>query len=253
MKNTKNLVIALILSLAVFTACKKGKEVSVETKTIDFENLPLSGASFWNGSDGTGKFQSNGMTFTNNYNADYGSWDSFVYSQMADTITPGYSNQYSVFDHTNGLNKFAIFYPPFTGNSFASFQKDSVYLVTSIDVCNSTYAALSMKLGDAPPAKKFGGTSGNDPDWFKMTVIGFNGAGDSVKSVEFFLADYRFSNNSSDYIINKWTTVDLTPLGKINKLTFRLSSSDNGTWGMNTPSYVCLDNLKYEVVIPGGL
>ena len=86
-----------------------------------------------------------------------------------------------------------------------------------------------------------------------MTVVGYNAAGDSVKSVDFYLADYRFDNNSLDYIVDKWTTVDLTLLGKINKLTFRFSSSDNGNWGMNTPSYVCLDNLKYEVVTPGGL
>ena len=108
-----------------------------------------------------------------------------------------------------------------------------------------------MKLGDAPPAKKFGGPSGNDPDWFKLTVIGYNPAGDSVKSVAFYLADYRFSNHSLNYIVSKWTSVDLTPLGKINKLTFRLSSSDNGAWGMNTPGYVCLDNLKYEIAISG--
>ena len=253
MKKIEKQVIALLLILAVFTACQKGKGVSVEIKTVDFENLTLSGSSFWNGSDGSGKFQSDGMTFTNNYSTAYGSWDSFIYSQMADTVTPGYTNQYSVFDHTNGLNKFAIYYPPFTGNSFASFTMDSVYQVTSISVCNSTYAALSMKYGDAPPAKKFGGPSGNDPDWFKLTIIGFNAAGDSVKSVDFYLADYRFDNNSLDYIIDKWTTVDLAPLGKINKMTFRLSSSDNGIYGMNTPAYVCLDNVKYEVVNPVGL
>jgi len=253
MKKIKKSIVALLLILVVFNACKKTTGNLIETKIINFENLTFNGSSYWDGSDGSGKFKSGNMTFDNNYNSTYGSWDSFVYSQLGDTVTPGYTNQYSVFDHTNGLNKFAIYYPPFSCNSFASFPNDSVYLVTSISVCNSTYAALSMKFGDAPPAKKFGGPSGNDPDWFKMTVIGFNAAGDSVKSVDFYLADYRFDNNSQDYIINKWTRVDLTPLGKINKLTFRLSSSDNGAWGMNTPSYVCLDNLKYEVVIPGGL
>jgi len=253
MKKIKKQIVALLLILVVFNACKKIKGDLVEINTIDFENLTLNSSFFWDGSDGSGKFRSGNMTFDNNFNATYGSWDSFVYSQLADTITSGYTNQYSVFDHTNGLNKFAIYYPPFTGDSFASFPKDSVYLVKSINICNSTYAALSMKFGDVSFAKKFGGTSGNDPDWFKMTFIGYNAAGDSVKSVDFYLADYRFSDNSKDYIIHKWTTVDLTQLGKINKMTFRLSSSDNGMWGMNTPSYVCVDNLKYEVVTPGGL
>lgn len=251
MKKIKKSFCALLLSLVVLNACQKLKGDLVETKTIDFENLSLSASSFWDGSGGNGKFMSGNMTFDNNFDATYRSWDSFIYSQLADTITAGYTNQYSVFDHTNGHNKFAVYYPPFTGNSFASFPKDSVFLVSSINVCNSTYAALSMKLGDAPPAKKFGGPSGNDPDWFKLTVIGYNPAGDSVKSVAFYLADYRFSNHSLNYIVSKWTSVDLTPLGKINKLTFRLSSSDNGAWGMNTPGYVCLDNLKYEIAISG--
>jgi len=52
-----------------------------------------------------------------------------------------------------------------------------------------------MKNGTAGFAKKFGGTSGNDQDWFKMTAIGYNAAGDSVKSVDFYLADYRFDDN----------------------------------------------------------
>jgi len=72
-----------------------------------------------------------------------------------------------------------------------------------------------------------------------------------LKSIEFYLADYRFDDNSKDYIVQNWTNLDLSSLGKVNKLAFRFSSTDNGSWGMNTPSYVCLDNLKYEVVIPG--
>ncbi|MCX6240174.1 MAG: DUF4465 domain-containing protein [Bacteroidia bacterium] len=250
MKNIKNHFIAIVLGLLVFTACQKEDRDLVETKTVDFESLTLGSTSFWNGSDGTGEFNASGIKFKNNYNAMYGSWDGFVYSQKADITTSGYINQYSVFDGTNATNKFALYYPPFGADAFALFPTGSEYNIKSISVCNSTYTALSMKNGDASFSKKFGGTTGNDKDWFKMTVIGFNAVGDSVKSVDFFLADYRFDDNSKDYIVNKWTTVDLASLGKINKITFRLTSTDNGAWGMNTPAYVCLDNIKYEVVTP---
>ena len=138
---------------------------------------------------------------------------------------------------------------PYDADAFASFPASTEYAVRSINVCNSTYTALSMKNGDSF-TKKFGGSTGNDKDWFKMTVVGFNAAGDSVKSVSFYLADYRFDDNSKDYIVNKWTTVDLSSLGKINKMTFRFASTDNNNWGMNTPAYVCFDNLKYEIVTP---
>lgn len=250
MKNIKNQFIAIVLSLLVFTACEKEEGDLVETKTADLENLALGSTLYWNGSDGTGEFNTSGIKFKNNYNATYGSWDGFIYSQKADIVTSGYSNQYSVFDGANGANKFAMYYPPFNGDAFASFASGSEYIIKSLSVCNSTYTALTIKNGDPSFAKKFGGASGNDKDWFKMTVVGFSAAGDSVKSIDFFLADYRFDDNSKDYIISKWTTVDLTSLGKINKMTFRFTSTDNSALWMNTPAYACLDNLKYEVVTP---
>jgi hypothetical protein len=241
----------VILSVSVFIACQKEKGDLVEIKTVDLENLSTGSSLFWNGSDGTGKFQSSGVTFDNNFNSGYGSWDGFVYSQKMDITTAGYGNQYSVYDGANGSNKFAIYYPPFGTDAFCSFSNGLEYTINSVRVCNSTYAALTMKNGDPNYfAKKFGGTSGNDKDWFKITAIGFNAAGDSVKSVDFYLADYRSDDNSKDYIINKWTTFDLSSLGKINKLTFRFTSTDNGDWGMNTPAYVSIDNLKYEIVTP---
>jgi hypothetical protein len=248
MKNIKNQFFAVALGLLVFSACNKDGNL-VETKTVDFENLTIGSSLYWNGSDGTGVFNSVGVSFKNNFNTTYGSWDGFAYSQKADILTPGINNQYSVYDATNGTNKFALYFPPFGADAFASFPAGIEYTIRSISACNSSYTALSMKNGDNY-SKKFGGTTGNDKDWFKMTAIGYNAAGDSVKSVDFYLADYRFDDNSKDYIINKWTTVDLSSLGKINKMTFRLSSTDNSAWGMNTPAYVCLDNLKYEVVTP---
>ncbi len=247
MKNIRNQFIAIVLGLFVFTACQKDESDLVETKTVDFESLTLGSTAYWNGAEGTGEFNSSNVKFGNNYNATYGSWDGFAYSQKSDIVTSSSDNQYSVFDGANGTNKFAMYYPPYGADAFASFQAGLEYTVKSASICNSTYAALTIKNGNSY-SKKFGGATGNDKDWFKMTAIGFNAAGDSVKSVDFYLADYRSDDNSKDYIVDKWTTVDLSSLGKINKLTFRFTSTDTGDWGINTPTYVCLDNIKYEVV-----
>ena len=61
--------------------------------------------------------------------------------------------------------------------------------------------------------------------------------------MDVYLADYRFADNSLDYILDTWTFVDLKPLGEVATLEFALSSSDTGDFGMNTPAYFCLDTL----------
>ena len=100
-----------------------------------------------------------------------------------------------------------------------------------------------MRDGDSF-AKKFGGTSGNDPDFFRLTNNGLNALSQPTGSVDFYLADYRFSNNASDYIVTSWTAVDLSSLSaSTNALTFSVASSDVGGSGINTPTYFAADQI----------
>jgi hypothetical protein len=120
----------------------------------------------------------------------------------------------------------------------------SAVTVNGFYVNNTTYAALDM-LNGSGFSKKFGGVSGNDEDWFKLTVQGFDAGSSNLGSVDFYLADYRFADNGQDYILNDWTFVDLNGLGdNVSSLQFSLSSSDNGGWGMNTPSYFAIDDMQ---------
>ncbi len=89
---------------------------------------------------------------------------------------------------------------------------------------NSTYAYWSMKEGDQY-AKMFGGTTGNEEDWFKIDIYGIDTAGNISDSIEFYLADFRFADNTLDYIVDDWQWLDLSSLGRISKLQFKLSSS----------------------------
>ena len=66
----------------------------------------------------------------------------------------------------------------------------------------------------------------------------------------FYLADYRSNDALEHYIVDRWTTVDLSAFGAdTNQLQFELTSSDNVsydggmTYYMNTPAYVAADNL----------
>ena len=55
-------------------------------------------------------------------------------------------------------------------------------------------------------------------------------------TVDFYLA-------KDGKILKDWTYCDLSSLGEVTKLTFALSSTDNGDYGMNTPAYFCIDEL----------
>ena len=118
---------------------------------------------------------------------------------------------------------------------------------TGMYVTNSSFAALAMLHGNAP-AKKFGGADGTDPDWFKLIVSGYNGVNNDelAGSVEFYLADYRFENSAEDYIVKDWTWLDLSALGNVGRLSFTIESSDVGDWGINTPTYFCIDSLAFN-------
>ena len=76
---------------------------------------------------------------------------------------------------------------------------------------------------------------------------GKNSAGDVVGATDYYLADFRFADNSRDYITDIWDNVDLTGLGLVKSLEFTLTSSDMGDFGMNTPAYFALDSIS---VIP---
>jgi len=97
-------------------------------------------------------------------------------------------------------------------------------------------------------AKKFGGESGNDPDFFNLIIHSYLDGELSEDSIVVKLADYTFEDNSQDYILNSWLDVDLSVLGMADSLSFQLNSSDIGDFGMNTPAYFCLDNLVYSTI-----
>lgn len=211
-----------------------------------FENLNLAPDTFWNGSDLTGGFSSGNAYFANDYDTTYSSWSGFAYSNKKDTTTAGSGNQYSAVTGTgyggspsyavaNGYGDLKV---RLTGNTAGT-------TLTGVYVTNSTYAALSMRDGDQF-AKKFGGPTGNDDDWFKLTAQGWLNGNPTANSIEFYLADYRFANNTQDYIVKSWQWFNLQPLGNVDSVAFYLSSSDTGMFGMNTPAYFVIDNFNHN-------
>jgi hypothetical protein len=215
--------------------------------------------SYYNGNSGSGTntdgWVSGGVSFGNSYDSSFGGfWSGFAYSNINAATTPGYTNQYAANRPTGlgGGGNYALVYGG--PEAFWNFPTESV--AHSIFVTNTAYTMYSMLDGD-PFTKKFGGPTGTDPDFFSIRFEGFSeagGMGTSTGFVDFFLADYRFSDSSQDYVIRDWTEVNLASLGLVKSVAISFDSSDIGAWGINTPTYAALDNLSFSSVPePSGL
>ncbi|MFT7592088.1 MAG: hypothetical protein ACI9UJ_002017 [bacterium] len=205
-----------------------------------FESATLSKAdTFWNGADLTGSFNSGNGTFKNNYDTAWKVWDGFGVSNMTDTVTANYTNQYSVVSGT-GVN-YTQQYAVVSHQSTVILDKQQV--VKGCYINNATYPAISMKNGDGF-AKKFGGTDGMDKDYFRIIATGH--IGNSTTEEVFYLADYRDADASKDYILTDWKHWNLERLGDVDSIVFTLESSDTGQFGMNTPAFFCMDNFNSD-------
>ena len=206
---------------------------------VTFDDLPFGPGNNheheWDGT-ATAGFSSQGVTFS------HAEWNGFAYSRETDTITAGYTNQYSAFTGggADGSAAYGIGYTGYTPTTI-TYSAPTDLTGTSAFITNTTYAALSMANGDGF-AKQFGGASGDDADWLLLTITGYVGGG-VTGTVDFYLADFRDADNANDYIIDDWTVVDFSPLGVVEQLHFSMSSSDNNEFGMKTPSYFAIDNV----------
>lgn len=241
MKKTITLIAAFVLMI----------NFSKAQLIADFEDLTLPTDSFYLDST-SAPFESSQIIFHHDWT--YSQWgdywsNGFSYSNMTDSVTSGYSNMYSAkaAKGYNGSSNYVV------GQSSSIIKSNGVgeqFFGQGVYVTNATYTYNSMRDGDAF-AKKFGGATGNDPDWFKLLIRRYSAGVLMNDSIEFYLADFRFSNNSQDYILKTWEYVDLTSFGVCDSLEFSVSSSDVGTFGMNTPAYFCLDNVAINPIVIG--
>ncbi len=220
-----------------------------ELVVVDFEDLSLPPNSFFNGNPGglnpgdsaIGTFTSRGAEFNNRFQVFPGgfeSWNGWSYSNMGDTTTAGFTNQYSSF--TGGAFSGDIFGVAFGSSAYINLPDlsfEPIEMTTRIT--NTTYAALSMRDGDTfSPAFEPG-------DFFRLTITGFEElakGGSEIGSVDFYLADYRAGAES---IVDTWELVDLTSLIGAQSLGFSFSAGPNhiSPFGLTIPAYFALDDL----------
>lgn len=198
--------------------------------------------------------------------ADYGMWWGFTPSVSADnsrkddTITYQFSNMArggivlnednSVALDENGSVKTNADVPYLVGYYADYMSEHPCDMVFSdgeawepigIYVNNNAYPYYTIEYGDAY-AEPF-----HNNDKFALIIKGV-AEDESVKSVEVPLASI---SNGDLTICRDWKYVDLTSLGAVNELWFELTTTDIGAYGVNTPTYFCLDKLSVKNRLSG--
>ncbi len=269
----------VLVSFAVFA---HGSSADV----ITFESLVLPGNGFYSGdTDATGPERDNymivgtgekfgqeevrqiwthqGVQFSNNDipafddpGAGFDTWSGWSPSRVKDDSTPGFGNQFAARPGT-GSQGSDTYLVAFTDDAF--FNIPSGATLQSVDLTNTTYAARYMADGDdgfgpAPNfEKKYGGASGSDPDYFRVVLSGhsgLSGTGGVIGEVPVDLADFTFDDDTEDFVLTEWIRVSLASIADARSVTLRFESSDTGPFGINTPTYVALDNLTLAVSVP---
>ena len=227
----------LSLTLALFLAAW-----AFAQDPATFEDVQLGSNGIWQPPIGSNEMSSGGWLFTNNTQNGY--WGGFTASNRTDLSQTGLNAQYTAASGCgyDGSTQYAVAYT--MGVQTDVYATDGqLHTVTGCYVTNNLWTyqdILQGGYGELP----YGGSTGNDPDWFKVTATGKNASGQTVGTLDFYLADYRFANNEEDYVLNTWEWFDLSPLGDVATISFSLSSSRGSGYNMITPAYFCMDNFN---------
>jgi hypothetical protein len=187
----------------------------------------------WQGADapllGYNTWKSGDFSFQTYYSNQYGDYFAGVtVTNETATTSSGYMEPYRVIcGHAYAGSNFAVIYSDAYNPDTVKFDKQ---IVNGFFVNNTPYTVGGITTSNFPPAKQF-----TKDDYLVLYCIGMNDK-EVVDTIEVYLA-------KEGKYISEWTYVDLSTLGEIDALAFRMDGSDTGDWGLNSPSYFAMDNF----------
>ncbi|HQQ93181.1 MAG TPA: DUF4465 domain-containing protein [Bacteroidia bacterium] len=243
------------LSILLFVS---GFAAQAQLIVSDFETFSLSPNSYYFDTNSV-SFSVQNATFRHQCSK-FTTWfwtGGFSYTNKYDSSTAGFTNLYGV-KPLKGYNNSATYV---VGQDRGSICLASIQnTLEGFYITNTTFAYKAIRNGSSF-SRKFGDTTGTGsgnsitqgsyPDYFKLSIKGFKNGSMKPDSVEFYLADYRFTNNNLDYVVDTWQWVNTSVLGEIDSLVFIMHSSDVGAFGINTPLFFALDNITTRGLIQG--
>lgn len=217
---------------AVCDVIVKGKAV-----TATLENLYLDSESYWNGSKGCGYFLSGSYKFHNGANDKYSFYYDCMYSNQTATTFAGLQDQWRnvVGKGYDNSENYGVVYPQ--QGTIDVLNKENGDSIRGFYITNTPYAYSSIKNGDSMSGAFQKG------DYFKLIVKGKRADG-TEKQVEYYLADYRAEKEADRYIVDTWQWVDLSSLGEVKSVSFKMEGTKKNNYGLTTPTYFAFDNFN---------
>ena len=162
------------------------------------------------------------------------------------TLPEGYNGWYELqmsnpIGGHNGSANFAVH------NGYSDFFNSQIYdsslqtlefadgverVIDHMYVTNTCYVLNSLTYGDGF------NTPATESTYIKIVAYGYNANDEQTGSVEFALCE-------NGVLVTEWTKWDLSPLGKVTKITFNFEASEDqiGSYGMNCPAYFAYDDV----------
>lgn len=151
----------------------------------------------------------------------------------------------------NGSDNFAIIFgydSDYAQGAEFSFSGSKEYVIDRMEICPTAYVYGVITEGN--PFGNAPGVSLEDQQgWFAVYAYGYDAQGNptnSGKPVMKYICNYT-NGFSPVEIANTWIGWDLSALGKVNKVKFDFDGSDKGAWGLNTPAYLCVDDIQLRL------
>lgn len=253
----KKLLLAIVAVAASFSA---------NAQVSDFENITLDeGVSYWNGiSLGDGV----------DYSATVSYKSGSCYFPMSTSVSWGYGNPSGFIVSKASTDDTFASEAPFASITGKGANGSAQYVACTID---PSVAAPRVKIGDSyDEAKPVTGcyitctvdlpyylengrgfldrnayTTG---DWLGVKATGFDGEGNETASAIIYLADYRDAEVAQKWL-TEWTWFDLSALGAVKEVEFKLVASENHVRAFNqqvlTTASFCMDDFNGET--PSGI
>lgn len=115
---------------------------------------------------------------------------------------------------------------------------DQEYYPEYVYICQNSNTMEAIANGGVFNARVF-----TAQDTLTLIISGLTTTLEETKSVIYYLAVDGKMNNG-------WVKVPLTALGKVGGLSFRMTTTDMGDFGANTPMYFAMDGLTVNTELP---